>query len=86
MVLMQLTDARMQTGEGFAMRGQDQRVLRQGHEAVNGLEKQRQRIGLGFRVEDAHIGGNARQHHVAADQHMKRGAMQGHVLRRVTKA
>ena len=85
-VVVQLLDARVQAGEGLAVRGQHQRVGRQRREAVDGVEEQRQRIGLGLHLVHAHVGRDARQHHVAADQDAGRLAVQRHVLGRVAVA
>ena len=67
-VVMQLRHARVQPAKRLAVRRQHQRVGRQRHEFVDGLKKQRQCVGFRLQVIDADIGGNARQHHVAADQ------------------
>lgn len=85
-VVVELFNAGVQAGEGFAMGGQRQGVRVQRLELVNGVEKQLEGIGLGLLVIDAHIGGNAGQHHVAAHQHLQFVAVQRDVLRRMAKA
>ena len=83
MMIVQLFDAPVQAGEGFAMGGQGQGVNVQGFEFVDGFEKLRQRVRFGLVFMHAHIGGNAWQHHVAANQHFEFCAIQGNVFGRV---
>ena len=79
-VVVQLANAGVHAGKRFAMRGQDQGVLGQGQKLVDGVQKKRQRVGLGLLLVHAHIGGNAWQHHVATNQHIQGLAIQGDVL------
>ena len=72
--------------ERLAVRGQHQRVGRQRAHALDRVEEQRQRVGLGLEVVHADVGGDARQHHVAADQHAELVAVQRDVLRRMAVA
>ena len=72
--------------ERTAVRGQHQRVLGQVGVAVQRTQVQRQRIGVGLVVEHADVGGNARQHHVAGDQHAQVGRVQRGMLGRMTVA
>ena len=93
-VLLQLVDARVQAGEGPTVRRQHQRVRRHGPHALDGSEVERQRVGLGFQVDHHHVGADARQHHVAGDEHARRrlgaptdvGAVQRDVLGRMAVA
>ncbi|KAG1279107.1 hypothetical protein G6F64_014603 [Rhizopus arrhizus] len=80
-MLVLLRDALVQARERAAMRGQDQGVVGQAVVAVQRTQVQGQRVGIGFVVEHAHVGGNARQHHVARDQHVQAGRMQRRVFR-----
>ena len=87
MVVVQLADALVQAAERLAVRGQHQRVLRAAAlnlsiESRNGL----QRVGFGLDVVHADVGRYARQHHVAADQHLERIAIQRDVLGRMAVA
>lgn len=85
-VVAQLADARVQAAKRPPVRGQDQHVFRQRLVLVERGEIQRERIGLGLDVEHADVGGDARQHHVAGDQHAGVFAVERDVLGRVAEA
>lgn len=85
-VRAQLVDAFMQPDERPAVRRQHQRVGRQRAQALERRQVHRQRVRLGFGVVDADVGADARQHHVAGDQHAERRAVQRDVLGRVPVA
>ena len=55
-------------------------------ELVDGVEEGLERVGLRLHVVDADVGRDARQHHVAADQHLQVLAVQRDVLGRVAVA
>ncbi len=65
-VFLQLLDAPVDAGEGLAVRRQAQRVGRQRLEALDAVEEEAQRIRLRLARVHAHVGRDARQHHVAA--------------------
>ena len=79
-VVMQLLDAAVQAAKRLAVRGQGERVFGQRAELVHRRQEQLQRVGFRLDVVDAHIGRNAGQHHVAADQQLQLVAIQGDVL------
>ena len=80
-VVVQLLDARVQALEGFAVRGQGERVGVQRRKFVDRVQKLLQRVALGLHIEHADVGGNARQHHVAANKHPRLAAIQRNVFR-----
>ncbi|MNR20190.1 hypothetical protein D3C85_1370200 [compost metagenome] len=86
MVVFELADAGVQSLEGLAMRGQHQRVLGQRQIALQRIEEPAQRVSLGLVGMHADIGGNARQHHVAADEYIELGAIESHVFWRMAVA
>ncbi len=83
---MLLPDALMQSVKRFAVRRQHQRVGRQHQQSIERTQVARQRIGVGFEIEHADVGRDARQHHVAGDQQTIVLAIQRRMLRRVTEA
>ena len=69
-VRLQLVDALVQPGEGLAVRRQHQRVGRQrAHRARSTPGTAAAGSASGSMSYDADVGGDARQHHVAGDQH-----------------
>ena len=85
-VRLQLVDARVQALERQAVRRQDEDAGVDRAHALDRVEVERQRVGLGLDVDDADVGRDARQHHVAADQDARRLAVERHVLGRVAVA
>ena len=85
-VVVQLFNALVQAGEGFAVGGQGERLRIERAELVDRVQELLERVRLGLLVVHADIGGNARQHHVAADQHLEFVAIQRDVLRRMAVA
>jgi hypothetical protein len=83
---VQLVDAGVQAAEGAAVRRQHQRVGRQRAEAVDRGEEQPERIGFGRAGHHRDVGRDARQQHVAGNQHAEFRAIQAHVLGRVAVA
>ena len=84
-VVVQLLNAFIQAGERLAVGGQGQRVFIQRLEFINGVKKLLQRVALRLLVVNAHIGRDARQHHVAANEQFVGLAVQRDVFRRVPK-
>ena len=83
-MLGQLTGALAGTAKRQTMRRQNQGIGRQTQHAGGGIQEQRQRIALGLIGLHADIGGDARQQHVARDQHTQCFAIQGNMLRAMT--
>ena len=65
MVVAQLRHPLTRAAEQAAMRGQHQHIRRQALVQGQGIQKPLERVGLRFVRPHAHIGGNARQQHVA---------------------
>ena len=86
MMLAQLCDTRVQAAERTAVGRQHQRIGRQAGELVERRQVLGQRIALRLDGEHRNIGGYARQHHVAGDQHVQGFAVQRGMLRRMTEA
>ena len=80
MVVVQLVNAPVQAGERLAMSGQGQGVAIEGFELVDGIQKLPQRIRLRLVLMYAHIGGDAWQHHVPANQNPQLGAVKCNVF------
>ncbi len=85
-MLAQLLQAGVQAAEWPAVRGQHQRLFTADFEPVERLQVPVDRIGFRFDLPDRHVGGNARQHHVAR-QHQAVGlAIQRRVFGRMPLA
>ena len=80
-VLVQLLDTGVHPGKRFAVRGQHQRIFGQAAKPVDRPQKQGQGVGFRLDLVDTHVGGNARQHHVAADQYVQGRAIEGNMFR-----
>ena len=85
-VFLQLRDPGADAVEGLAVRGQHQGVVGQFREPLDRIEEQLERIAVRVRREDADVGRDARQQHVAGDQHLQFGAIQRGMLGRVAVA
>src|SRR5665811_2166715 len=86
MVLMQLFNAFIKTNERFAMRGQGQRLGVEQAELVDRIQELFERIRFRLLIVDADVGGDAWQHHVAANQQPQLLTIQGDMLWRVAIA
>jgi hypothetical protein len=86
MVGVQLVDPRVQSAEGPAVGRQHQGVFGQRAKAVDRGEEQAERITQRVARHHRNVGRDARQQHVAGNQHAEFGAIQAHVFRGVAVA